>query len=309
MKTTPDEIKSKVTQPRLPAQIDFCAYSADPTIYIRNAWQESMPLKAGWLPRDRNTRTMPIGTSVALIFGEEALICSLRSTHNGPHSIYARKLPAELALLEDMSLDPYPQWRLAGNASDYFSFDKAPPGLPWRWDFRHQGDSLVIMPTAQPIGNAIGLQVSRPFAGEPLLELHPYYGTWVPATTYFDRHPPVYPQHPEDAWGWLLPTAPCILEIEGYRFKSMWDYAANPILRAKTQPKESILERLDRATQCRLNIDSVWRDKVHRYLGALRMLAANDKADAQIHLYFLVLLRLMTTSTSNAAREMQCSAS
>jgi hypothetical protein len=233
MQNTVEQNDNKAAYSRLPTQIDFCAHSSGPVIHIRNAWQEGVALGSKRWPSGRHTRTLPVGTAVALVFGDEALVCSLRPACNGSPNMYARMLPAELALQEDIGLDPWPQWRRAGNASDYFAFDKAPFGLPWRWDFRHQGDAIVIMPTAQPLGNAIGLQVSRPFEGESLLELHPYYGTWVPATTYFDRHPPVYPQHPDEAWGWLLPTAPCNLEIEGFRFKSVWDYAVNPILLAR----------------------------------------------------------------------------
>jgi hypothetical protein len=303
MQNSVEHNDNKAAYSRLPTQIDFCAHSSGPVIHIRNAWQESVALGSRRWPSGRHTRPLPVGTAVALVFGEEALLCSLRPTPNGQPSIYARMLPAELALQEDIGLDPWPQWRRAGNASDYFAFDKAPFGLPWRWDFRHQGDALVIMPTAQPLGKAIGLQVSRPFEGEPLLELHPYYGTWVPATTYFDRHPPAYPQHPDDAWGWLLPTAPCNLEIEGFRFKSVWDYAANPILRAKMQPKESILERLDRATQRRLDIDHIWRDKVTRNLAVLRMLAGNDKAEVQMQLYYQALLSLIKPPILNTTKE------
>lgn len=293
MQNSVEHNDNKAAYSRLPTQIDFCAHSSGPVIHIRNAWQESVALGSRRWPSGRHTRPLPVGTAVALVFGEEALLCSLRPTPNGQPSIYARMLPAELALQEDIGLDPWPQWRRAGNASDYFAFDKAPFGLPWRWDFRHQGDALVIMPTAQPLGNAIGLQVSCPFPDELLLELHPYCGTWVPATTYFDRHPPVYPQHPDDAWGWLLPTAPCNLEIEGFRFKSVWDYAVNPILRAREPHRESILERMVTAIELRLTIGCRWRVRVKKYMHVVRLLAAQAETDEGNHIYFRALLEIM----------------
>jgi hypothetical protein len=203
-----------------------------------------------------------VGDAIALDFGDESLVCNLRTASASQLCIYTRKLPTEIALQDDTSLNSCAQWRCVGKASDYFAFDKADPSLPWRWNFRAQGDAIVIMPTAQPLGAALGLQISPPFQGESWLELHPYCGSWADTTTYLDRQPPVYPQHPDDAWGWLLPTAPFDLEIEGYRFRSVWEYAVNPILRARDASLKGIASRMVTAAQHRHALDEVWRNRI-----------------------------------------------
>mgnify|MGYP003604838087 CR=1 FL=1 len=232
---------------RLPENVAFCAYSADPAIYIRNAWVEPVkPMATNPYQRyfSRSVKPLPIGDAIALIFGDEALVCNLRTSSTSQQTIYTRKLPTELALQNNTSRDSCSQWQCIGQASDYFAFDKADPSLPWRWNFREQDDAIVIMPAAHPLGTALGLQISQPFTGEQWLELHPYRGIWAENTTYLDRHPPVYPQHPDDAWGWLLPTALFDLEMEGYRFRSVWEYAVNPILRARDAPDTTLDTRL-----------------------------------------------------------------
>ena len=268
---------------RLPDQIDFCAYAEDPDIYIRNAWTQS----------DHRESVLPVGTSIALVCGDNTLVCSLRENATSLQTIYARMLPSDIARQEDISLDVWPQWRHAGNASDYFAFDKALAGLPWRWSFRQQSDTVIIVPAAQPLSNVLGLQVSRPFPSEALLELHPYAGSWYTQTTYLNRHPPIYPQNPQVAWGWLLPTAPWTFELEGYRFRSVWDYAVNPILRSRHLEKESILERLVRATRHRLLVDEGWRVRACRHVDVIRMLAEQTVIDERGHLYFLALSEIL----------------
>lgn len=256
---------SNTIQHRLSENIDFCAYAADPAIYIRNAWVEPVKPTATNPHRryfGRSVKPLPVGDAIALVFGDEALVCNLRTTSTSQQTIYTRKLPTELALQDDASIDSCAQWLCVGKASDYFAFDKADASLPWRWDFREQGDAMVILPTAQPLGAALGLQISQPFSDESWLELHPYCGNWVDTTTYLDRHPPVYPQHPDDAWGWLLPTAPFDLEMEGYRFRSVWEYAVNPILRARDNSLKDIASRLAIAVQRRQEIDVAWRSRI-----------------------------------------------
>ena len=271
---------------RLQPQLDLCAYAEDPEVHIRNAWTQPDQ-------RCQRNRTLPIGTSVVLVFGEQALVCSLRQSASPVPDIYARMLPSEIALKEDISLEVWPQWRHAGCASDHFAFDKAMAGMPWRWHVRRQGDAIIIVPAAQPLSTVLGLQITCPFANEPLLELHPYAGSWVTPTTFLDRHPPIYPQSPQDAWGWLLPTALWTFELEGYRFRSVWDYAVNPILRSRHSERESILERLVRATQHRLVVDREWRVRARRYIGVIGLLAEQTDIDERGHLYFLALTEIL----------------
>lgn len=282
---TPKPTGKTISQ--LQPQLDLCAYAEDPTVHIRNAWMQPNQ-------RSQCNRTLPIGTSVALVFGDQALVCSLRKSATSALDIYARMLPSDIALKEDISLEVWPQWRHAGCASDYFAFDKAMAGMPWRWNVRRQGDAIIIVPAAQPLSTALGLQITCPFAAEPLLELHPYAGSWVTPTTFLDRHPPIYPQNPQDAWGWLLPTAPWTFELEGYRFRSVWDYAINPILRSRHSEKESILERLIRATEHRLLVDEAWRVRASRHVDVIRMLAHQTVIDERGHLYFLALTEMLT---------------
>ncbi len=272
---------------QLQPQLDLCTYAEDPTVHIRNAWTQSSQ-------RNQRNRTLPIGTSVAMVFGGQALVCSLRKSASSVPDIYARMLPSEIALKEDISLEVWPQWRHAGCASDYFALDEAMAGMPWRWNVRRQDDAIIIVPAAQPLSTVLGLQITCPFTDEPLLELHPYAGSWVTPTTFLDRHPPIYPQNPQDAWGWLLPTAPRALELEGYRFRSVWDYAVNPILRSRHSEKESILERLVRATQHRLLVDEAWRVRATRHADVIRMLAGQTVIDERAHLYFLALTEMLT---------------
>ena len=274
---------------RLDAQLDFCAYAEDPDIYIRNAWTQS----------DHRESVLPVGTSIALVCGDNTLVCSLRENATSLQTIYARMLPSDIARQEDISLDVWPQWRHAGNASDYFAFDKALAGLPWRWSFHQQSDTVIIVPAAQPLNNVLGLQVSRPFPSETLLELHPYAGSWSTQATYLSRHPPIYPQNPQVAWGWLLPTAPWTFELEGYRFRSVWDYAVNPILRSRHSEKESILERLVRATQHRLLVDEAWRVRTTRHADVICMLAEQTVIDERGHSYFLALSKLLQATFKN----------
>lgn len=271
---------------RLPENIHFCAYAADPAIYIRNAWVEPVkPTATDPMRRyfGRSVKPLPVGDAITLVFGDEALVCNLRTTSTSQQTIYTRKLPTELALQEDASQDICLQWRCVGQASDYFAFDKADPLLPWRWNFREQGDAMVIMPSAQPLGTALGLQISQPFQGESWLELHPYRGSWADHNTYLDRHPPVYPLHPDDAWGWLLPTAPFDLEIEGYRFGSVWEYAVNPILRARDTGLKDIANRLVTAALHRKDIDRVWRNQISAARLAIIQLAAQAPEDLRLY--------------------------
>lgn len=275
---------------RLPENVDFCAYAADPAIYIRNAWVEPVkPMAINPHRRyfGRSVKPLPVGDAIGLVFGDEALVCNLRTTSANQQAIYTRKLPTELALQDNKSLDSCAQWRCVGKASDYFAFDKADPSLSWRWNFRAQGDAMVIMPTAQPLGAALGLQISRPFSDESWLELHPYRGNWADTTTYLDRHPPVYPQHPDDAWGWLLPTAPFDLEMEGYRFRSVWEYGVNPILRARDANSQEIANRLKKAAQCRKDVDEVWRNRVTANQSPIIQLEA--QAPEELRLYWHLL--------------------
>jgi hypothetical protein len=276
---------------RLPENIHFCAYAADPAIYIRNAWVEPVKPTATNPHRryfGRSVKPLPVGDAIALVFGDEALVCNLRTTSTSQQTIYTRKLPTELALQDDTSLDSCTQWRCVGHASDYFAFDKADPSLPWRWNFRAQGDAMVIMPTAQPLGTALGLQISQPFHGESWLELHPYRGSWADNNTYLDRHPPVYPLHPDDAWGWLLPTAPFDFEIEGFRFRSVWEYAVNPILRARDASLKDIANRLVTAAQYRKEMDELWRNRIAANQMAIAQLA--EFAPEELGLYWNILV-------------------
>lgn len=283
-------MNSNTINRRLPENVDFCAYAADPDIYIRNAWVESVKPTATDLYRryfGRSVKPLPVGDAIALVFGDEALVCSLRTTSTSQQTIYTRKLPTELALQDDTSLDSS-QWLCVGQASDYFAFDKADPSLPWRWNFREQGDAMIILPSAQPLGTALGLQISQPFSGESWLELHPYRGSWAEDTTYLDRHRPVYPQHPDDAWGWLLPAAPFDLEMEGYRFRSVWEYAVNPILRARDANSEDIANRLVTAALRRKEIDEVWRNRIS--INHLLIIQLASQAPEELRLYWGALI-------------------
>lgn len=275
---------------RLPENIHFCAYAADPAIYIRNAWVEPIKPTATNPHRryfGRSVKPLPVGDAIALVFDDEALVCNLRTTSTRQQTIYTRKLPTELALQDDASQDTSMQWRCVGLASDYFAFDKADALLPWRWNFRTQGDSVVILPSAQPLGTALGLQISQPFSGESWLELHPYRGSWVENTTYLDRHPPAYPLHPDDAWGWLLPTAPFDFEIEGYRFRNVWEYAVNPILRARDTSLKDIANRLVTAALHRKDIDRVWRNRISA--NRLPIIQLATQAPEEMRLYWKTL--------------------
>lgn len=276
---------------RLPTSLDFCAYAVDPAIYIRNAWVEPVKPTATdprWRYFGRSVKPLPVGDAIALDFGDESLVCNLRTASNSQQRIYTRKLPTELALQDDTSLDSCAQWRCIGKASDYFVFNKADPSLPGRWSFREQGDAMLIMPTAQPLGTALGLQISQPFSSESWLELHSYRGNWADTTTYLDRHPPVYPLHPDDAWGWLLPTAPFNLEMEGYRFRSIWEYAVHPILRAREESLKDIASRLAAAEQRRKEIDEVWR---HRILAnRIPIIQLGSQAPEELRLYWAKLI-------------------
>jgi hypothetical protein len=208
-------------------------------------------------------------------------------------TIYARLIPSDMARQEDISLEKWPQWRGAGHASDYFGFDKALLGIPWRWTFRQHGDVVEIVPDAVPSTTILGLQISLPFAHEPLMELHPYLGGWVAPRSYIERNPPQYPVQPEDAWGWLLPTAPWSFNMEGYRFRSVWEYAVNPILRGRSAQPESILERLVRATEHRLAVDDAWRCRAQNHGDVVRLLAGEITIDERRHLYFLALSKIL----------------
>lgn len=275
---------------RLSETVDFCAYAADPAIYIRNAWVEPVKPTATNPHRryfGRSVKPLPVGDTIALFFGDEALVCNLRTTSTSQQTVYTRKLPTELALQDDTSNDSCSQWLCVGKASDYFAFDKADPSLPWRWNFRKQGDAMVIMPTAQPLGAALGLQISQPFSDESWLELHPYRGNWADTTTYLDRHPPVYPLHPDDAWGWLLPTAPFDLEMEGYQFRSIWEYAVNPILRARDASLKGIASRLVIAAQRRIDIDPVWKNRISA--NRLPIVQLGAQAPEELRLYWHLL--------------------
>lgn len=267
---------------RLQAKIDFCAYSEDPVIHVRNAWTQTRSVQ----------ETLPIGTSIALEFGDTTLVCSFRAATPTTQKVHARLLPTDIALQEDISLEVWPQWRHAGHASEFFNFKNAIPSLPLRWDFILEGATVVIVPSSQPLSTALGLQISQPFAHEQLLELHPYLGSWVTANTFIDRHPPVYPQLHTDAWGWLLPTAPWNFELEGYRFRSVWEYAINPILRSRKVQRESILERLVRATEYRLKVDDVWRKRAQHHAAMVRYLADKTTTDEKEHVYFLALSKM-----------------
>ena len=280
-------MSSNTINRRLPENIDFCAYASDPTIYIRNAWVEPAAPDHRRRYFGRSIKTLPIGDAIAMVFGDESLVCNLRTASTSQQRIYTRKLPIEVALQNDTSHDSWPQWRCVGQATDYFSFDKADPLLPWRWNFREQGDAMVILPSAQPLGSALGLQISQPFSGESWLELHPYRGSWAEDNTYLDRHPPIYPLHPDDAWGWLLPTAPFDFEIEGYRFRSIWEYAVNPILRARDANSEDIANRFATAAQRRKDFDEVWRNRISAAHLATVQLAA--QAPVVLRLYWEAL--------------------
>ena len=248
---------------RLPVQLDFCAYAQDPAIYIRNAWTQS----------GQHTKVLLIGTAVALVCGKTTLLCSLRERSTSGRGMYYRLLPSIMALQEDTSLEVWPQWQQAGVASGYLEFDKTRAAWPWRWDFHRQNDALVILPKIKTMTGNLGLQISCPFSNEPLTELHPYAANGAASAPYLDRHPPVYPQHFADAWGWLLPTALWNFELDGYRFHSVWEYAVNPILRSRNSRKESILERMVCAVQHRLAVDESWRIRAQHHIEAIRLLA------------------------------------
>jgi hypothetical protein len=286
-------MSSNTINRRLPVTIDSCAYATDPAIYIRNAWAEPVKPTATDPHRryfGRSVKPLPVGDAIAFVFGDESLVCNLRTTSTSQQRIYTRKLPTELALQDDTSLDSCAQWRCIGQASDYFAFDKADPLLPWRWNFRAQDDAIVIMPTAQPLGAALGLQISQPFNGESWLELRPYCGSWADTTTYLDRHPPVYPQHPDDAWGWLLPTAPFNLEIEGYRFRSVWEYAVNPILRARDASNATLNMRLCLGMKQRVLIEKNLRKRIMSNIIAIESLS--QQAPSKYLNYWKTLLEV-----------------
>ena len=276
---------------RLPENIHFCSYHTDPAIYIRNAWVEPVKPTATDPHRryfGRSVKPLPVGDAIALVFGDEALVCNLRTTSKSQQTIYTRKLPTYLALQSNASQDTSQQLRCVGLASDYITVDKADPSLPWRWNFRAQGDAMVIMPTAQPLSTALGLQISQPFQGESWLELHPYRGSWADHNTYLDRHPPVYPLHPDDAWGWLLPTAPFDYEIEGFRFRSVWEYAVNPILRARDGSLKDIASRLVIAAQHRIDINPVWKNRISA--NRLPIIQLGAQVPEELRLYWKLLI-------------------
>ena len=84
---------------RLQTQIDFCAYAKDPVVHVRNAWTQTRSVQ----------ETLPIGTSIALEFGDTTLVCSFRAATPTTHKIHARLLPTDIALQEDISLEVWPQ--------------------------------------------------------------------------------------------------------------------------------------------------------------------------------------------------------
>jgi hypothetical protein len=226
--------------------------------YFRSAWREPEP-----------ARKLAIGDAIALEFKEYTLVCTPIFPRYGvntseafnpyrlaPFEVFKRYVPND-ALLNDLDMSrrigiqlgetpidqitgdewPIPRdgiWYDFGRVSDFLPLREESLETCIHWDFGYR-HGLVITPE---IGASLKRQSLVVCNTYNMVELLTIPNSSIDKNRehfqdFSSLYPPRYPANPKQAWGWLLPSAPNTLEMDGLRFASAMDFAHNPTLRAR----------------------------------------------------------------------------
>ncbi len=240
-------------------------YGVNPRVWIRSAWIEPEPARKSGPP----ARKLLIGDAISLEFKEHTLVCTPTFPRNGvltsaafnqyglaPFEVFTRWVPNDV-LLDDLDMSrrigiqlgenpigndagkewPIPRngiWYDFGRVSDYLPLREQALDTCIRWavEFRR---GLVFTPEFGASLKRQSLVVCNTYNMVELLTIpNSSIGKNREHMQQFSGlYPPRYPANPKNAWGWLLPSAPCALEINGLKFANVMDFAQNPTLRAR----------------------------------------------------------------------------